>query len=98
MSEPTPQQTDTPRTEDQACAATPEYLCAGALRHYDELSTKAHSWHSEIPRAICFWYFNKPELERTIAAQRTALLALSERIRRDGMQGVANELEEIVKL
>jgi len=34
----------------------------------------------------------------TLAAQRTALLALSERIRREGMQGVANELEEIVKL
>jgi len=30
-------------------------------------------------------------------AQRTALLALSERIRREGMQGVANEIEEIVK-
>jgi len=36
------------------------------------------------------------ELERTLAAQRTALLALSERIRREGMQGVANEIEEIV--
>ena len=33
----------------------------------------------------------------TLAAQRTALLALSERIRREGMQGVANEIEEIVK-
>ena len=37
------------------------------------------------------------ELERTLAAQRTALLALSERIRREGMQGVANSIEEIVK-
>ena len=35
--------------------------------------------------------------ERTLAAQRTALLALSERIRREGMQGVANEIEEICK-
>jgi len=32
----------------------------------------------------------------TLAAQRTALLALSERIRREGMQGVANSIEEIV--
>jgi len=37
-------------------------------------------------------------MERTLAAQRTALLALSERIRREGMQGVANSIEEIVKL
>ena len=35
--------------------------------------------------------------QRTVAAQRTALLALAERIRREGMQGVANELEEICK-
>ena len=37
------------------------------------------------------------QLTRTRAAQRTALLALSERIRREGMQGVANEIEEIIK-
>jgi len=37
------------------------------------------------------------EAERTLAAQRTALLALAERIRREGMQGVANSIEEIVK-
>jgi len=37
------------------------------------------------------------DLERTLAAQRTALLALSERIRREGMQGVANSIEEICK-
>jgi len=30
-------------------------------------------------------------------AQRTALLAVAERIRREGMQGVANAIEEIVK-
>ena len=36
------------------------------------------------------------ELERTLAAERTALLSLAERIRREGMQGVANEIEEIV--
>ena len=34
------------------------------------------------------------EAERTLAAQRTAL---SERIRREGMQGVANSIEEICK-
>ena len=34
--------------------------------------------------------------ERTLAAQRTALLALAARIRREGMQGVANSIEEIV--
>ena len=37
------------------------------------------------------------EDERTLSAQRTALLALAERIRREGMQGVANQIEEIVK-
>ena len=37
------------------------------------------------------------KLERDLAAQRTALLALSERIRREGMQGVANKIEEIIK-
>ena len=36
-------------------------------------------------------------VRRTLAAQRTALLALAERIRREGMQGVANEIEEIVR-
>ena len=36
------------------------------------------------------------DLQRTLAAQRTALLALSSRIRREGMQGVANSIEEIV--
>ena len=35
-------------------------------------------------------------MKAKIDAQRTALLALSERIRREGMQGVANEIEEIV--
>jgi len=39
----------------------------------------------------------RDELERTLAAQRTALLALSERIRLEGMQGVSNEIEEIIK-
>ena len=33
----------------------------------------------------------------TLAAKRTALLALAERIRREGMQGVANSIEEIIK-
>jgi len=36
-------------------------------------------------------------MKAKMAAQRTALLALAERIRRAGMQGVANEIEEIVK-
>ena len=35
--------------------------------------------------------------EAILAARRTALLALSSRIRREGMQGVANEIEEICK-
>ena len=34
---------------------------------------------------------------RALAAQRTALLALADRIRNEGMQGVANQIEEIVK-
>ena len=37
------------------------------------------------------------ELERTLAAQRTALLALAQRARENGHQGIANEIEEIVK-
>ena len=36
-------------------------------------------------------------LQEDLATQRTALLALAERIRREGMQGVANSIEEIVK-
>jgi len=32
----------------------------------------------------------------TIAAQRTALCALAERIRREGMQGISNEIRSIV--
>ena len=36
-------------------------------------------------------------MKAKMAAQRTALLALSERIRHEGMQSVANEIEEIVK-
>lgn len=36
------------------------------------------------------------EDERTLTAQRTALLALAARIRNEGMQGVANEIEGIV--
>jgi len=35
-------------------------------------------------------------MKAKMAAQRTALLALSERIRREGMQGISNEIRSIV--
>jgi len=37
------------------------------------------------------------ELERTLAAQRTALLEIAKDCRENGMQGVANRIEEVVK-
>ena len=48
--------------QDDCKAATPEELCEGALRHYDEISTKACHWMNTIPQAIRFWYLERPKL------------------------------------
>ncbi len=40
----------------------------------------------------------RKDYDDTLAAQRAALLELAARIRREGMQGVANEIEGIVGL
>lgn len=38
--------------ESQTGQATLEELKRDALKHYDEVSTKAHHWNSLVPRAI----------------------------------------------
>ena len=57
--------------QSQAAQVTPRELCLSALKHYDELSTKASSWMNQLPQAISFWYLEKPILE----AERDALKA-----------------------
>lgn len=51
-------------SENQPCATPVEDLCASALKHYDEVSSAAHHWHSVIPQAIRYWYLERPKLER----------------------------------
>ena len=70
-------------------------LLMNAARILAETSNRLK--HLVVSTAGLPLYDKIAELERKLAAQRTALLALSERIRREGMQGVANEIEEIVK-
>jgi hypothetical protein len=59
--------------EEQSCDATKEELCAGALAHYEDVSQKACHWHNQIPRAIKFWYLDKPRLERELERAQVAL-------------------------
>ena len=65
-----------------------------------------HGWNGVTNSKILSVFFDdgftnlisaRDEYRRTLAAQRTALLSLSSRIRREGMQGVANQIEEIIK-
>lgn len=74
LSEPA-EQGETPRTEDGCCAATPEDLCRSTLAHYEDVSSKAHSWSSVVPRAISFWFLEKPQLERELSDLRAKLAA-----------------------
>lgn len=43
-----------------ACETPWEDLRAGALREYDEVSSRCHSWASVIPQAINFYFDNFP--------------------------------------
>ena len=54
-------------TDSDGKEATPEELCEGALRHYDELSNKSCSWMNTIPKAIRFWYLERPKLLASLA-------------------------------
>lgn len=46
-------------TSQLPAAQTPlKDLRQSALRHYDEISTAAHVWHSVIPKAINFYFDN----------------------------------------
>ena len=73
----------------QCKAATPEELCEGALRHYDDLSTKAHHWMNQIPQAIRFWYLEKPRLERELqAAESRAASAEKDAARLDWLEDI----------
>jgi len=67
--------TDTP-IEQQGKQATVEELCESTLRHYEDISLRAHHWSNQVPQAIRYWYLEKPKLERELAALRadTALL------------------------
>ncbi len=62
--------------ESQACETPLEDLRAGALKHYDEVSSAAHSWHSVIPQAINF-YFDRKQAEAE--AQREPELITAEK-------------------
>ncbi len=49
--------------EDRCSKATPDDICDGALKHYNEMSTREHSWMSTIPHAIeVYRKFLKKEL------------------------------------
>ena len=76
----------TPMAEANCCEARKEELCASALAHYDDISTKACHWHNQIPQAIRFWYLDKPRIEAELSAAQSAL-AEKER-----------ELEQIMKV
>ena len=53
-------------------------------------------WHcSNLPDAISNSLIES--LQRTVATQRTALLALAQKMRQTGRQGDANEIDEILK-
>ena len=57
---------DTPETDANCCAATPEELCDSTLKHYDDISTKACHWNNQVPQAIRFWYLEKPILDHRL--------------------------------
>ena len=66
---------DSKTPENQCCAATVEEMCAVTLGHYDDISTKVYYWSNQVPQAIKFWYLEKPNLERALAAAEQELKA-----------------------
>jgi hypothetical protein len=64
---------NTPRTDEKCCQATPEELCAGTLKHYEDVSMKACHWNNQVPQAIEYWFLKKPQLERELTDARAAL-------------------------
>jgi len=43
----------------KACKSSDEDLRKTALKHYEDVSSEAHSWLNVIPRAINFYFDNK---------------------------------------
>lgn len=53
-------------TGESGCAETPwEDLRASALREYEDVSSRGHSWASVIPQAINFYFDNFPRRRTT---------------------------------
>ena len=50
-------------SDDQACETPVVDLCASALQHYDEVSSAAHHWSNAIPKAIRYWYLERPKVD-----------------------------------
>ena len=41
--------------DTRACQATHDEICDGALKHYEEVSTRGHCWSSTVVHAIEFY-------------------------------------------
>jgi len=63
----------TPTPEANCCEATKEELCASALAHYDDISTKACHWRNQVPQAIRFCFLDNPTIAAEFAAAHSAL-------------------------
>lgn len=56
--------------QDDCAAATHDEICDGALRHYEEISTKACEWCSTVVHAIEFYRDNKEQITALQAANK----------------------------
>ena len=50
--------------DNNTAEATLDDLMKSDLAHYEEISTKACHWSSGVPRAIKFYYQERPKLEQ----------------------------------
>ena len=66
------------------------------LSRYNIEYQKDYGLMRATDEAATAWKLSR-KLERTLAAQRTALLEIAKDCRENGMQGVANRIEEVVK-
>ena len=48
--------------KERLCKTPLKELCEQALKHYEEISTKAMHWNSLIPKAIKFYQENYKEV------------------------------------
>jgi len=104
MSEPTP------RTEidytGQRCGRCGETVgqASAAVKALMKVSADRDEWRTQHENLLSVKRSDNAalteriaNLERTLSAQRTALLEIAKDCRENGMQGVANRIEEVVK-